>query len=71
MTALTDQANKLWHTTNIYMHPKIHEYAEKLISKMPGDLKVIKPVETGFHRTFVSVEHLHIVAGCVFCKQWL
>ena len=40
MKALHDQSSKLWHTTNIYMHPQIHEYAEKLVSKMPGDLKV-------------------------------
>lgn len=38
--ALIDQINTLWHTTNIYMHPKIHEYAEQLTAKMPGDLKV-------------------------------
>ncbi len=35
-----DQMDKLWHLTNIYMHPGIHDYAEKLASKLPGDLKV-------------------------------
>ena len=35
------QLDKLWHTTQIYMHPNIHEYAEKLTAKFPGDLKVI------------------------------
>ena len=34
------QLDKLWHTTNIYMHPKIHEFADELTSKLPGDLKV-------------------------------
>ena len=34
------QLDKLWHTTNIYMHPNIHEFGEKLASKLPGDLKV-------------------------------
>ena len=38
--ALHDQINTLWHTTNIYRHPKIYEYVEQLISKFPGDLKV-------------------------------
>ena len=38
--ALHSQVEKLWHTTNIYYHPKIHEYAEKLVAKMPGNLKV-------------------------------
>lgn len=45
--ALEDQLNTLWHTTNIYMHPKIHEYAEKLAAKMPGDLKCIYLVNSG------------------------
>lgn len=38
--ALAEQMDSLWHTTNIYMHPKIHEYAQRLTDKMPGDLKV-------------------------------
>lgn len=29
------------------MHPKIHEYAEKLASKMPGELKVVYFVNSG------------------------
>lgn len=37
---LKQQLDRLWHTTNIYMHPKIHEFAEKLTAKLPGDLKV-------------------------------
>lgn len=38
--ALKDQIDKLWHTTPIYMYPGHNEYAQKLTSKMPGDLKV-------------------------------
>ncbi|KAG8225174.1 hypothetical protein J437_LFUL006699 [Ladona fulva] len=45
--AAIQQMGQLWHTTNIYMHPKIHEYAEKLASKMPGDLKVFYFVNSG------------------------
>ncbi|KAK2163615.1 hypothetical protein LSH36_76g00083 [Paralvinella palmiformis] len=45
--ALEEQAHKLWHTTNIYLHPKIHEYAEKLVAKLPGDLKVVYFVNSG------------------------
>lgn len=37
--AAKKQMDKLWHTTCIYMTPPIHEYAAKLASKMPGDLK--------------------------------
>ncbi|KAG1713992.1 Alanine--glyoxylate aminotransferase 2, mitochondrial [Nymphon striatum] len=35
-----EQLGKLWHTTNIYYHPNIHEYAEKLTQRLPGNLKV-------------------------------
>ncbi|XP_017843466.1 alanine--glyoxylate aminotransferase 2, mitochondrial isoform X2 [Drosophila busckii] len=45
--ALSEQTAKLWHTTNIYMHPKIHEYAERLVAKFPGDLKAVCFVNSG------------------------
>ena len=38
--ALKDQVDKLWHTTNIYMHPQIHMYGKELAAKLPGKLKV-------------------------------
>merc|ERR1712038_1683784 len=37
--ALRDQLDTLWHTTNVYMHPKIHEYAERLTEKFPEPLE--------------------------------
>lgn len=45
--AAIDQVETLWHTTNIYMNPAIHEYAEKLAEKMPGNLKVCYFVNSG------------------------
>ncbi|XP_037937094.1 alanine--glyoxylate aminotransferase 2, mitochondrial [Teleopsis dalmanni] len=45
--ALEEQINTLWHTTNIYMHPKIHEYAKRLTDKLPGDLKCACFVNSG------------------------
>lgn len=45
--ALEDQSRKLWHCTNVYLHPKIHEYVEKLAAKMPGNLKVVNLVNSG------------------------
>jgi len=36
--ALHKQVDTIWHTTNLYYHSKIHEYAEKLLSKFPKDL---------------------------------
>src|SRR4051794_38777455 len=37
----------LQHSTTIYLHPNIGEYAEKLASKLPGDLKVCYFVNSG------------------------
>ena len=34
------QNEMLQHSTTIYLHPNIAEYAEKLAAKMPGELKV-------------------------------
>ncbi|XP_045767010.1 alanine--glyoxylate aminotransferase 2, mitochondrial [Maniola jurtina] len=45
--ALHKQIDTLWHTTNIYRHPRIYEYIEKLTSKFPGDLKVVYLVNSG------------------------
>lgn len=41
------QSKLLWHTTSIYMQPRIHEYAEKLTAKLPGNLKVVYFVNSG------------------------
>jgi len=47
------QLNKLWHTTNIYLHPKIHEYAERLVATLPGDLKVF------YHKTLLGLKFMN------------
>ncbi len=41
------QNELLQHSTTIYLHPNIGQYAEKLASKMPGDLKVCYFVNSG------------------------
>jgi len=41
------QNDLLQHSTTIYLHPNIAEYAEKLASKMPGNLKVCYFVNSG------------------------
>lgn len=38
--SFTKQANKLWHTSNVFMHPNLHTYAEKLTATLPDKLKV-------------------------------
>jgi len=40
VAAANAQSEKLQHTTTIYLHPNIAEYARDLASKMPGNLKV-------------------------------
>jgi alanine-glyoxylate transaminase/(R)-3-amino-2-methylpropionate-pyruvate transaminase len=41
------QNETLQHSTTIYLHPNIAEYAEKLAGKMPGELKVCYFVNSG------------------------
>uniref|UniRef100_A0A672YZ29 Alanine--glyoxylate aminotransferase 2, mitochondrial n=1 Tax=Sphaeramia orbicularis TaxID=375764 RepID=A0A672YZ29_9TELE len=45
--AAVDQLKRLWHTTNIYAYPPIHEYTEKLASHLPDPLKVIYLTNSG------------------------
>src|SRR6516165_115292 len=45
--AARKQNGLLQHSTTIYLHPNIAEYAQKLASKMPGDLKVCYFVNSG------------------------
>ncbi|XP_066037151.1 alanine--glyoxylate aminotransferase 2, mitochondrial [Chamaea fasciata] len=45
--ATQKQLARLWHTTNIYMYPAIHEYAEKLTSLFPDPLKVVYLTNSG------------------------
>jgi alanine-glyoxylate transaminase/(R)-3-amino-2-methylpropionate-pyruvate transaminase len=41
------QNETLQHSTTIYLHPNIAEYAKKLASKMPGELKICYFVNSG------------------------
>ena len=41
------QSEVYQHSTTIYLHPNVGEFAEKLASKMPGDLKVCYFVNSG------------------------
>ncbi|XP_053159716.1 alanine--glyoxylate aminotransferase 2, mitochondrial isoform X2 [Hemicordylus capensis] len=45
--AAQKQLGRLWHTSCIYMHPAIQEYAEKLASLLPDPLKVIYLTNSG------------------------
>lgn len=45
--AITEQLNTLGHISNVYLHPKVHEYAQRLTATLPGDLKVVYFVNSG------------------------
>jgi len=47
LAAANAQNATLQHSTTIYLQPRIAEFAEKLASKMPGDLKVCYFVNSG------------------------
>lgn len=47
LAAAQRQNETLQHSTTIYLHPNIAEYAQKLASKLPGDLKVCYFVNSG------------------------
>jgi len=44
---IEEQTERLQHITQIYLHPNIVQYAEKLASKLPGDLNVCYFVNSG------------------------
>jgi alanine-glyoxylate transaminase/(R)-3-amino-2-methylpropionate-pyruvate transaminase len=47
VAAATKQNEVLQHSTTIYLHPNVGAFAEKLASKLPGDLKVCYFVNSG------------------------
>jgi alanine-glyoxylate transaminase / (R)-3-amino-2-methylpropionate-pyruvate transaminase len=47
LAAMNRQNETLQHSTTIYLQPRVVEFAEKLASKMPGDLKVCYFVNSG------------------------
>src|SRR5580704_14651700 len=49
------QNETLQHSSTIYLHPNIAEYAEKHASKMPGNLKVCYFVNSGSEATDVAM----------------
>lgn len=61
--ALTEQAGKLWHTSNVFMNEPIHEFTEKLASKMPGDLKVVYPVNSGSEANDLALLMARVYTG--------
>src|SRR5271155_4854578 len=55
LEAVRRQNETLQHSTTIYLHPNIAEYARNLASKMPGDLKVCYLVNSGSEANDLAV----------------
>ncbi|KAG8599122.1 hypothetical protein GDO81_002882, partial [Engystomops pustulosus] len=61
--AAKKQLDRLWHTTNIYLHSPIHEYAEKLTSRLPGKLKVLYMTNSGSEANDLALYMARIYTG--------
>lgn len=62
--AAEDQMRKLWHTTNIYLHPRVHEYAQELIATMPSkDLSVVYFVNSGSEANDLAIHMARLYSG--------
>jgi alanine-glyoxylate transaminase/(R)-3-amino-2-methylpropionate-pyruvate transaminase len=57
------QNETLQHTSSIYLHPNIVQYAEKLAARMPGKLKSIYFVNSGSEATDLAVLMARAVTG--------
>ncbi|MGH0172905.1 UNVERIFIED_CONTAM: hypothetical protein FKN15_064131, partial [Acipenser sinensis] len=61
--AAQKQMGRLWHTTNIYMHSPIHEYAEKLALLLPDPLKVIYLTNSGSEANDLAMLMARVYTG--------
>lgn len=58
-----EQLETLQHTTTIYFHPVIAEYAKMLAEKMPGDLKVVYFVNSGSEANDLAILMSRLYTG--------
>jgi len=63
VAAATKQNETLQHATTLYLHPNIAEYAEKLASKLPGDLKVCYFVSSGSEANVLALLRARLYTG--------
>src|SRR6266436_1369756 len=61
--AARKQNETLQHSTTIYLHPNIVQFAEKLASKMPGDLKVCYFVNSGSEANDLALMMARLYTG--------
>jgi len=61
--ALDEQTALLWHSTNIYMHPRIHEYAKKLTDTLPPYLNNVYFVNSGSDANDLAILMMRLYTG--------
>merc|ERR1740137_339726 len=61
--ALQQQIHRLWHTTNIYLHPMVHEYATRLVETLPEPLKVAYFVNSGSEANDLAMYMARLYTG--------
>jgi alanine-glyoxylate transaminase/(R)-3-amino-2-methylpropionate-pyruvate transaminase len=61
--AANRQNETLQHSTTIYLHPNIAEYAEMLAARMPGDLKVCYFVNSGSEANDLALMMARLYTG--------
>ncbi|KAK1277565.1 hypothetical protein QJS04_geneDACA020181 [Acorus gramineus] len=63
VNAIVEQTKLLQHTTTIYLHHAIVEFAEALASKMPGNLKVVYFVNSGTEANELAMMMARLYSG--------
>jgi alanine-glyoxylate transaminase/(R)-3-amino-2-methylpropionate-pyruvate transaminase len=63
VAAANKQNETLQHATTLYLHPNVALYAEKLASKMPGDLKVCYFVNSGSEANDLALLMARVATG--------
>ena len=58
------QLSMIGHQSVNYLHSPIHEYAEKLVAKMPGDLKVAYFTNSGSEANELAMLMASLHTGC-------
>lgn len=63
VAALNAQNKKLQHTTTIYLHPAVAEYAAALAAKLPGDLSVCYFTNSGSEANDLAMLMARLATG--------
>ncbi|XP_050421399.1 alanine--glyoxylate aminotransferase 2, mitochondrial [Adelges cooleyi] len=61
--AIARQAANLNHVSAVYEHPKLYEYVEKLVSKMPEDLNTVYLVNSGSEANQLALQLARLYTG--------